>query len=163
LGLHVSWTPPRQLFSLNKLLTHFTAYTSLALITLGSRAQKALPPDFLGITSVPVGDLLKVLGVFSGIFIWLLGFWFSMLSSLAVVAGLKRFSFDLTWWAFIFPNAGLTLAAIQIGEALHSPGINDVTSAMTIVLVILWLVVAGANIKAFWEKKILMPGKDEVR
>lgn len=101
--------------------------------------------------------------MFSGIFIWLLGFWFSMLSSLAVVAGLKRFSFDLTWWAFIFPNAGLTLAAIQIGEALDSPGINDVTSAMTIVLVILWLVVAGANIKAFWEKKILMPGKDEVR
>ena len=62
---------------------------------------------------------------------------------------------------FVFPNAGLTLAAIQVGSALNSPGINGICSALTIFLVIMWLIMAVAHIQALWKGKIMWPGKDE--
>jgi hypothetical protein len=60
-----------------------------------------------------------------------------------------------------FPNAGLTIAAIYIGNALDSTGIKAVTSAMTIVVVALWLFTAIANIRAVYLKQVLWPGEDE--
>jgi tellurite resistance protein TehA-like permease len=69
--------------------------------------------------------------------------------------------FDLSWWAFIFPNAGLTIAAIQLGNALGSPAIGDVCSAATIVICVVWLVVAVMHVRAVWKREILWPGVDE--
>ncbi len=133
------------------MLIDTSGYTAQALLTLGSRASSILPSDFLGNTSaVPTGDLLKVIGSICGIFLWLLGFWFFALTTVAIIQDCKKMSFNLTWWAFIFPNAGLTLALIQIGKVLDSPGINAVTSAMTILLVIAWLIVAILHLKAVW-------------
>lgn len=68
--------------------------------------------------------------------------------------------FTLQWWAFVFPNAGITLAAIQIGKVVESDGIKGVTSGMTILLVAMWIFVAGMNIKAIWKKEILSTGTD---
>ena len=47
-------------------------YTATALVSLGSQAQTILSGTCLGVTSVPVGDVLHIMGTFSGIFIWLL-------------------------------------------------------------------------------------------
>lgn len=69
--------------------------------------------------------------------------------------------FTLNCWAFIFPNAGLTLAVIAIGNALNSDGIRGVGSGLTILLVSAWLVVAVFNIKAVIEGSVMWPGKDE--
>ena len=137
------------------------AYTSNTLVVLGMQAPKVLPANFLGITSVPIGDLWKAIGVPCGIFLWLLGFWFSALSTVSVLAGIRKMHFTMNWWAFIFPNAGLTIAAIQIGNVLGSNGIKGVTSAMTILLVIMWIYVAVMNIRAVWKKQVLWPGMDE--
>lgn len=70
-------------------------------------------------------------------------------------------SFTLNWWAFIFPNAGLTLAIIQLGSTYKSNGINGFSSALTVLLVVFWFVAAVANIMAVWKRQILWPGKDE--
>ena len=70
-------------------------------------------------------------------------------------------TFTLNWWAFVFPNAGLTLALIQLGKAYSSPGINGVCSALTILLVIFWLITAVAHIRAVIKGTIMWPGKDE--
>jgi tellurite resistance protein TehA-like permease len=70
-------------------------------------------------------------------------------------------TFTLNWWAFIFPNAGLTLAAIQAGSVLHSEAINGVCSALTILLVLAWLCVALCCVRALWTGQVLWPGKDE--
>ena len=69
--------------------------------------------------------------------------------------------FTLNWWAFIFPNVGLTIALIQIANVLDSNGIKGVCSAMTIILVALWVFVAIMNLKAIWSGDVLWPGKDE--
>jgi tellurite resistance protein TehA-like permease len=70
-------------------------------------------------------------------------------------------SFSLNWWAFVFPNAGLTLATIQAGKSLNSQAINGVASALTILLVIMWFVTAIACCRALYLGQILWPGKDE--
>ncbi|KAK5097341.1 hypothetical protein LTR24_002210 [Lithohypha guttulata] len=136
-------------------------YTSAGLISLGLQAPLVLSPNTFGTTDTNVAELVKVLGIMAGIFLLLFAFWFFCVSTLAVVSGLKEMTFTLNWWAFIFPNGGLTLGAIQMGRAFNSPGVNGICSALTIMLVVLWLVVAVFNIKALWQGSILWPGKDE--
>lgn len=69
--------------------------------------------------------------------------------------------FTLNWWAFIFPNVGLTIALIQIANVLDSDGIKGVCSAMTIILVAMWIFVALLNMRAVWRGDVLWPGMDE--
>jgi C4-dicarboxylate transporter/malic acid transport protein len=136
-------------------------YTATALVSLGTQAQTILTGSYLGVTSVPIGDVLHIMGTFSGIFLWLLAFWFFCLSTVGVLGGSRQMKFTLSWWAFIFPNGGLTLAAIQIGKALDSDGIKAVTSAMSILLVVFWLFTAAFHIRAVWLGQILYPNMDE--
>ena len=136
-------------------------YTSAALVALGNQAPNVVPQDFLSLPNFDVGAAIKVMCVMSGIFIWLLAFWFFALSLVAVLTGVRRMSFTLNWWAFIFPNAGMTLAAIQIGNVLNSTGIKAVTSGMTVLLVLAWLFTAVSHVTAVFRKQILWEGKDE--
>lgn len=50
---------------------------------------------------------------------------------------------------------------MQIADALKSNPIRGVTSAMTLLLVIMWIIVAIANIRAVWRRDVLWPGKDD--
>ena len=121
-----------------------------------------MPPNLFSTpSSLPSGHVVAVLGAVTGTFILLFSFWFFCISSVAVIAGLKRMSFTLNWWAFIFPNAGLTLAMIQMGKAFQSTGINVVCSVFTVLLIVFWFIVAFGHIKAVWTRQILWPGKDE--
>jgi tellurite resistance protein TehA-like permease len=70
-------------------------------------------------------------------------------------------SFHLVWYALVFPNVGFTLALIDIGEQLLSPGIQWVGSVMTVILVAVWLFVLSQHLKAVMTKQIMMPGSDE--
>lgn len=137
------------------------AYTANALVALGMQAPTHVPDNFLGIASVPAGDILKVFGVVAGIFMWLIAFWFSALTTVSVLVSARDSHFTLNYWAFIFPNAGLIIALIQIAKALESPGIKGVCSGATIVLVILWIWVAVLNVQGLVQRKVLWPGMDE--
>jgi tellurite resistance protein TehA-like permease len=139
---------------------HHQGYTAAGLFSLATQAQSVIPRD-KWTSSSPDGDFIKNLGVAAGLFIILFSFWFFCISSVAIIAGVRRMEFTLNWWAFVFPNAGLTLAAIQAGQALDSPGINGVCSALTILLVAFWIMCAVANFRAVWKGDILWPGKDE--
>jgi C4-dicarboxylate transporter/malic acid transport protein len=137
-------------------------YTAHALISLGRKAPSLFSEsEMFGITSIPVGDVIKIVGILAGFFVILFSFWFFCVSTVSVLAGIKQMSFSLNWWAFVFPNAGLTLATIQTGAVLKSPGINGIASAFTIALVIMWIVCAIAHIQAIRKGNIMWPGKDE--
>lgn len=139
-----------------------SGFTSAALISLASQAPKVLPADvFSTEKSFQDGQVVKVFGTIAGGFTLLFGFWFFCISTVAVITGIRRMSFTLNWWAFIFPNGGLTLAVIQLGTCYHSPGVNWVASVLTILMVIMWFVVVIACIRAVWKRQILWPGKDE--
>ncbi|KAF5025451.1 hypothetical protein F66182_2474 [Fusarium sp. NRRL 66182] len=137
-----------------------TAFTCAGLISLGSQAKSAIPEGFLGITSFPVGELWLGMAVAAGLFIWLMAIWFAALSTLSVIRAVRQMHFSLTWWALIFPNVGLALATINVGNNLSSTGIKGLASAMTVILVILWFVCAFAHIRAVLKRDLLAVGKD---
>ncbi|KAM0716473.1 hypothetical protein Q7P37_007918 [Cladosporium fusiforme] len=137
------------------------AYTAAGLIKLGIHAPNVLYTDAFTMNPTPDGDVVRVIGTMAGIFVVLFAFWFFCISTVAVLAGARRMAFTLNWWAFVFPNVGLTLAMIQVGEALNSKGINGVCSAMTVMLVVTWFITAVAHIRALCKGKIMWPGKDE--
>ena len=112
------------------------AYTANTFVALSSQAGHILAPPYLGITSISVADVWKAIGIPAGIFLWLLGFWFFALSTVAVVAGVKKIHYTLSWWAIVFPNAGLTIALIQIANEIGSGGLKWLASIATILLVI---------------------------
>jgi tellurite resistance protein TehA-like permease len=138
------------------------AYTSNTLVALGMQAPKYLSPGSFGIPrDIPVGYILKAIGVPAGVFLWLLGFWFFALTTVSVLSGIRRMHFTLNWWGAVFPNAGLTIAAIYIANVLDSAGIQAITSAVTVLLVVAWIFIAIMNVRAVYLKQILWPGMDE--
>lgn len=72
------------------------------------------------------------------------------MATVSVLSRIRKMHFTLNYWAFIFPIVGLTIALFQIGNALDSACIKAVCSAMSILLVALWLFVATMNIRALW-------------
>ncbi|KAF2822848.1 hypothetical protein CC86DRAFT_385043 [Ophiobolus disseminans] len=137
------------------------AYTANTLVALGMQAPKHIPEKFLGITSVPVGDLFKAFGVVAVIFCWLVAFWFCALATVSVLVSAKESHFTLNYWAFILPNVGLVVALVQISKAFDSHIMKGVCSGATIILVILWIFVAVVNVRGVLEKQVLWPGMDE--
>lgn len=163
-GMNVSVGPAGKSFLclyLSQIVADRSGYTSATLVSLGNQAPNVLPNNFLGNTSeIATGYLWKAFGLAAGMFVWLLGFWFFALTTVLILFGVRKMRFTPQWWAFVFPNAGLTLAAIQIGNVMGSDGIKGVTSGMTILLVIMWFFVAGMNLKDIWKKEILWHGTD---
>ena len=137
------------------------SFTSLALIGLSNQAVRLFSSDFIS-TSINVPEVLHVMALAVGIFLWLVSFWFFGISLVATALGIREgISFHLTWWALVFPNVGFTLSTIQVGSSLGSVAISWVGSAMTIVVVTTWLLVLVFHIEAVLTKKIMAPGNDD--
>lgn len=141
------------------------SFTALALIGMANDAAKVFPQgfDISDITNtVLVIDVLRIVALLIAIFLWTLGLWFFFITAIAVIAGIPTGGgFHLSWWTFVFPNVGFTIALINIGKALGSEAILWVTSIMTIMLVCMWGFVVFNQIKAVLTKKIMWPERDE--
>lgn len=136
------------------------AYTAAGFVVLGKAAQESTPPGYLGITSLDVGDVWLGVAVPGALFLWLVAVWFCGVSTLSVLQGARRMHFTLDWWAMIFPNAGLAIATIQIGNVLASDPVRWAGSVLTILLVPLWIVCAVLHARAVWTRQLLFPGRD---
>ncbi|KAF7893924.1 hypothetical protein EAF00_007438 [Botryotinia globosa] len=142
------------------------SFTALALIGMAQDATTTkvfteyynLP----GITNpAAIPDMLQLGALLSAIFLWALAFWFFAIATFAAIEAYPRNDFHLNWYAYVFPNVGFTIATIKIGERLNSPPILGVGTAMGIVLFLLWMLIVFAHIKAYSNKMIMWPGKDE--
>ncbi|KAI0554408.1 voltage-dependent anion channel [Xylaria curta] len=136
------------------------------------------PPAFTGLAILGMADnfpahyhnfgpdeitiqVLRILATTACIFIWFLSLWFFCIAAVANLAVWREISFHLNWYAFIFPNVGFTIAVISIGKTSNSPGMLGVGSAMTILLVVGWVVIVIKHVQAVWKGHILADGKDE--
>ena len=136
------------------------------------------PPAFTSLTIVGLADdfpagetyfgdpaitqqIVKIMATFTAVFMWCLAFWFFAISVIACLAASRSMSFHLSWWAFVFPNVGFTIAVIRIGRSLQSEGMMWVGTAMTLLLVVVYLCVLVCHVRAVWRKQIWFPGKDE--
>lgn len=77
-------------------------YTAAGLVSLGTQAPSVLYTDAFTQNPTPDGDVVRVIGTMAGIFIVIFAFWFFMISTVAVVAGIRRMTFTLNWWAVSF-------------------------------------------------------------
>jgi tellurite resistance protein TehA-like permease len=136
------------------------AYTTVALIGLAD-AIPTNPSDGYFASHPEAKQILQVVALFVGIFMWLFAFWVFAIAVLGNVSVVGKMAFSLTWWAFIFPNVGFMLATSIIGKKLESAPILWVASTMTILLVAIWLVCIVGCVRAVWQGKIVWPGKDE--
>ncbi|KAI1001295.1 hypothetical protein K3495_g6906 [Podosphaera aphanis] len=141
------------------------AFTALSLIGM---AQGVTQLDIFetdiglqGIDSALIGPMLLLLALISGIFLWVLSFWFFAIALVATIEALPRNDFHLNWYAYVFPNVGFCIATIKIGERLNSPAIIGVGTGMAVVVSGLWLVIVVCHVKAVLSKQICWPGKDE--
>lgn len=137
------------------------SYTANTFVVLGMQAPKHIPKGFLDIDSIPVGDVFKIVAVGVGVFLWLVAFWFSALSTVSVLISLKESHFTLNWWAFIFPNVGLFTALLKIAEVLDLSSVEMICTVATAVLTLLWVFCAVMNVRALIRKEVLWPGQDE--
>lgn len=138
------------------------SFTSLAVIGMSTASFDKFPAYLVNQPgSAHVADVLFILAVNVGIFLWALSFWLLCCAITSMVACSKRLNFHLGWWAFIFPNVGFTIATIEIGIAIGSTAVLWVSTVLICILVALWLFVGCSHIRAVWRREILWPGKDE--
>ncbi|KAK0648190.1 voltage-dependent anion channel, partial [Cercophora newfieldiana] len=104
---------------------------------------------------------IRVVAVVSAVFLWGLSFWFFASAVVAVVAGMPDRKFHLSWWSFVFPNAGFTISSIRIGDAVGSQGVLWVSTVMTAVLFAAWAFILFRCIRAVHKREIVWPGHDE--
>ncbi|KAI9731823.1 MAG: hypothetical protein M1818_007688 [Claussenomyces sp. TS43310] len=134
------------------------AFTGLALIGL----SKAVPANYSYFETFPAArETVQTIATFTAVFLWSLSFWLFAISLMSCLFAIRAMKFHLTWWSFVFPNVGFTIATIDIGEQLQSEGILWLGSAMTCILVGMWFFVIICHIKAVLNKEIMWPGKDE--
>lgn len=122
------------------------AYTCAGILSLGQQAKNVIPADYLADVDVPIGQLWYIISVPVGLFLCLICIWFASVASLSIIRGIPKMSFSLSWWAFVFPNAGMAIATIQIGTALNSKGVKVAGTVITIILVPLWFLCAIMHI-----------------
>ncbi|KAF1956213.1 hypothetical protein CC80DRAFT_472942 [Byssothecium circinans] len=140
-----------------------TAYTIVVLIGL----VRAIPAEYGWFGENPgAAQVLRTMALFVSVFLWLFSFWLFALAVLAIIAALippkpAKMPFALPWWAFVFPNVGFTLSTVCIGQEMGSEGILWVGSAMTVLLVAVWLFTAGMCVRAVVLGRICWPGRDE--
>lgn len=144
------------------------SFTGLALLSISKDLTRLYPLSFTisGIQNPSlIPDVLRLIALATAIFLWATAAFFFATALVAVIHGAwfskPGMSFHLVWWSFVFPNVGFTICTIEIGEALGSEGILWVASAMTVVLVLVWMLVGAAHVRAVWRREILWPGKDE--
>ena len=142
-----------------------SGFTCDALVSLAAGAALALPDDFMDGNKVFAAVVVRMLGNAAALWVWGLAFWFFFVSVGAhwSCVGTGGLEFAMTWFSFVFPNTALITATLTIGEAFESDVIKWIGCVMTVLLVLLWVFVFGAMVRAILKKQILWPQKQEDR
>lgn len=141
------------------------SFTCAALVSMADdvpRIFAAQVPVIEGMVSPSVlADGVRLASLYCSLFLWGLSFWFFTSALMAVVAGMPDRKFHLSWWSFVFPNAGFTISTIRVAGAVGSEGLLWFSTVMTIVLVVVWLFIAWRCAYAVVQREIVWPGHDE--
>ncbi|KAL4781119.1 voltage-dependent anion channel [Aspergillus varians] len=128
---------------------------SFALHILGAAVQHSFGAYNRGVllteaAASPVG----IISEFAGLLAWGFStFWwlFAILSIVYTVyaqsGGWRNMSFSLTAWSLIFPWGVYTNAAVELGKLMDSPAFNVWSTALLLMLLVLWAVVNAFTLK----------------
>ncbi|KAI1346992.1 voltage-dependent anion channel-domain-containing protein [Xylaria sp. FL0043] len=133
------------------------AFTALAFIGMANGLPDSLDRQQGGTLDVGV---IRTLALIAAIFLWGLSLWWFSIAAVAVIRSRPKY-FHLGWWAMVFPNTGFILATISIAKEFKSPHVLRFTSAMSILLVLMYVFVLVSHIRAVVKQDIMYPGRDE--
>lgn len=158
--------PPPRLRPGMYMLVAVAGFTILVLI--GN--ARAAPVDYGYFAAHPMAaEELRIMATWVGIFLWVFTFWCFMMATISVCIDLferderghwrMSVTYHNTWWAFVFPNIGLTVSTIFLGQELESNAILWVGTAMVILLVVMWLFdmtmfIRTITYSLFWDSRI---------
>ncbi|KAH7407726.1 C4-dicarboxylate/malic acid transporter [Cadophora sp. MPI-SDFR-AT-0126] len=138
-------------------------FTATGVIQLGSLASKAIPVTKLG-DAVTVSVVMRVLAYAVGLVIWGFAIWFFTLSVFGQWRLLRDrghgIKFDVTFFAYVFPNSALVSATHMVGQAFGNNVVEIVGTVLAVLLIGVWCVVFSKTIWAVWKKKLLWPTKN---
>ncbi|KAL9489462.1 hypothetical protein ACSS6W_001739 [Trichoderma asperelloides] len=134
------------------------AFTAGSIAQLGDEANVILPSNFLG-TENSV-DIVKIIALLVALWFWGLSMWFFLVSVGSLwkyLRARKGMPFQMTWWSFVFPNTALVTATEIMGDIFENRGLQLFGCAMTIALIIVWIIVFLAMVTCLKQKKLLWP------
>ncbi|EQL01867.1 C4-dicarboxylate transporter/malic acid transport protein [Ophiocordyceps sinensis CO18] len=134
------------------------AFTALAVIGM-AKGLPAVAGPVPGSLFLDAG-VIRTIAVIVAVFLWALSFWWFGIALVAVVQAPPRY-FHLGWWAMVFPNTGFTLATISISKEIGTEAVLWVTTAMSVMMLLLFGFVLYHNIRAVVVQDIMYPGRDE--
>jgi len=142
-----------------------SGFTVAGIVHLGNIMESKILPS--GLQSDPrVSFTLKLLASLTGLWLWGLCLWFFIVSVGAHWRILtnrerkdpdRRIRFDMTWYSFVFPNTAMVTASHAIAKAFNSDAIKVLSTVASGFLVMVWIIVFGSMIRAFWERRLLWP------
>lgn len=115
----------------------------------------------VGVNVQTLAAAVRLFALCAAVSVWGLSFWFFASATVAVVVGMPDRRFHLSWWSFVFPNVGFTLASMRLGTALRNDGMLWFSSVMTALLFLAWLFIGVRCIRAVHKREIVWPGHDE--
>ncbi|KAI1259041.1 voltage-dependent anion channel-domain-containing protein [Xylariaceae sp. FL1019] len=133
------------------------AFTALAFIGMANGLPDSFDRESDGIVDA---NVIRTFALICAIFLWALSLWWFSIAAVAVLSSRPKY-FHLGWWAMVFPNTGFILATISIGKEFRNEHVLRFTSALSILLLIMYLFVLSAHIRAVIRQDIMYPGRDE--
>ncbi|QYS99599.1 Malate permease [Trichoderma simmonsii] len=126
-----------------------------AIMQLGKVAAEVFPKTgTLGKMGTHSGEILYVTGWIVGFIMWANGLaWiFFALASISR----RKFPFNIGWWGFTFPLGVWAGATIAIGQELPSRFFNVLGTIASVVVTLLWIMVAIGTIRKIVDGKIFI-------
>jgi len=131
---------------------------AFGIIKMGESGRRVFPAvNFMGIDGV--GDIVYVISTLVGLILWGFGMWWlvhavsSVLIRVTTSGGIEH---NMGFWGFIFPLGVYTAATIALGAAIPSTFFSWLSVVFIIILVILYLYVAGGTVKGIVTGKLLV-------
>ncbi|KAJ5301059.1 uncharacterized protein N7443_006061 [Penicillium atrosanguineum] len=165
------------------LLQHFNGFTPTAdtvyqdMIVCGPFGQGAFALQVLGeavmkgsfaaydrgtfLTSkaaVPIGYTSQFLGLLTwgyGIFWWCFAILSICYTLCAQPGGWRKTQFSMAVWSLIFPWGVFTNAAVEFGKTMESPAFAVVSTALLLIILIMWFAVQILTIKGVFTGRLL--------
>ncbi|KAI5304403.1 Plasma membrane sulfite pump involved in sulfite metabolism [Ascosphaera atra] len=110
---------------------------AFCLMQLGRDCREIFPQ--LDVLSEQAGEIIYIGGLMIGLCMWgitLIWLWFAV-AAFAV----RRFPFNLGWWALVFPFGAWNVATCQIGEEFDFAFFKVLATIVVFILLLNWLMV----------------------
>ncbi|KAL4989672.1 voltage-dependent anion channel [Aspergillus falconensis] len=101
------------------------------------------------------GAVLDDVGFLLGLIMWAFGsLW--LFFAIGSILRVKKFPFNLGWWAFTFPLGVYSTCTLQLGQGLPSRFFAVFGTVSSLCVVLLWMVVAGLTLRGIRNKTLFV-------